>query len=135
MLTALEAQELAAHKGKLSFSMPLVSRVTAQVIAVTGAAVTDESYATIEPKPEGHEWHYDTGDMNHMPWCRYSASVLLTDNFTGGMFQFNDPFDEHRHYLSALIYSSDQLHRVTPHKGTRSVLLIFLGAKSDDKRS
>jgi hypothetical protein len=134
VLTALEAQELAAHKGKLSFSVPLVSRVTAQVIAVTDAAITDQSYALIETKGDGHDWHYDTGDMNHMPWCRFSASVLLSDNFTGGMFQFEKPFDEHRHFLSALIYSSDQLHRVTPHKGTRSVLLIFLGAKDDQRR-
>ena len=114
--------------------MPLVSRVTNQVIAITNAAITDQSYATIETKVDGHDWHYDTGDSNHMPWCKYSASVLLTDNFSGGVFQFEKPFDEHRHYLSALIYSSAQLHRVTSHKGTRSVLLIFLGAKDDKHR-
>lgn len=95
-----------------------------------GAAITTKSYATIERFADGHDWHYDTGDTNHMPWCRMSASVGLTppSEFVGGAFEFDDPFEEHRnHYLDALIYSSDQLHRVLPHDGDRIVLLIFLG--------
>lgn len=115
--------------------MPLVARVTNLLIAQTlNAVVSDHSYAIIETKSDGHHWHYDTGDGNHMPWCKYSCSVLLTNDFSGGLFQFERPFEEHLHYLSALIYSSDQLHRVTSHIGKRSVLLIFLGGK-DDKHS
>lgn len=115
--------------------MPLVARITNLLIAQTkDAAITEDSYAIIETKSDGHDWHYDTGDGDHMLWCRYSASVLLTDNFSGGVFQFDKPFDEHKHYLSALIYSSDQLHRVTSHRGNRSVLLIFLGDKNDLNR-
>ena len=112
----------------------MVARVTKLLIANTRAAVTPDSYATIERKIGGHPWHKDTGDSDHMLWCRYSASVLLTEDFTGGMFQFDDPFEEHRHYLSALIYSSDQVHKVTAHKGNRKALLIFLGAQDDKRR-
>ncbi len=130
VVTATEAQELSAHRGRVGFGLPLVSRIKNLVIAnAPSAAVTDESYAVIEQKIDGHQWHYDTGDKGHMPWCKYSCSVLLTNDFEGGLFQFDDPFEEYKHYLSALIYSSDQLHRVTPHRGVRKALLIFLGER------
>ena len=136
MLTALEAENLSAQIGKRSFSESLVSRITNLVLEKTDAVITDQSYCRVERNLAGHNWHYDTGDMNHMPWCEYSASVLLTppDKFEGGLFQFRNPPAEYKHYLDALIYSSDQEHRVTPHSGERKVLLIFLGSENG-KRS
>jgi len=67
-----------------------------------------------------------------MPWCRWSASVLLSppDKFTGGVFEFRDA--SYQNYLDALIFSSDEEHRVTPHEGARKVLLIFLGATNGE---
>ena len=89
----------------------------------------------------GHKWHRDgckeeNGKFipNHMAWCGYSASLLLTDptTFSGGTFKFDDPPEEHRedHYLSAVFYSSGaqnepQLHMVEPYSGNRTVLLMF----------
>ena len=98
------------------------------------AVIVPQAYARIEDHAAGHDWHCDTGDSGHMPWCRWSGSVLLTppDQFTGGVFQFRNPTAAHLHYLAALIYRSDQEHRVTPHVGVRKVLLIFLGALGAD---
>ena len=62
-----------------------------------------------------------------MLWCAYSGSVLLTNSFDGGWFEFADPIERHRHYLDLLVYSNENMHRVTPHTGDRRVLLIFLG--------
>ena len=41
-----------------------------------------------ECKKEGHAPHYDTGTSNHMIWCRYSASTLLTKDYKGGEIYF-----------------------------------------------
>ena len=115
--------------GRLPFDAGSIPKIVVEMLS-RGAAVTPKSYATIERNPGGHDWHFDTGDTNHMPWCRMSASVGLTppSEFVGGEFQFNAPFEEYRtHYLDALIYGNDQLHRVLPHEGNRIVLLIFLG--------
>lgn len=100
------------------------------------------SYWRVEQNwDQGHKWHYDgckkEGDAlvkNHMSWCGYSASILLTDpsTFTGGTFKFDNPPESHRedHYLSAVFYSSGahnepQLHMVEPYSGNRTVLLFF----------
>ena len=132
MLTALEAETLSSQIGKKSFSESLVSRITNLILKNTDAAITDQSYCRVERNAAGHPWHYDTGDMDHMLWCRWSASVLLSppENFTGGVFEFRDA--SYQNYLDALIFSSDEEHRVTPHEGARAVLLIFLGAKNGE---
>ena len=131
VLTANEAQILSGHNGRVGFELPLVARVTSIITNLARAVITPESYARVECKSDGHDWHVDTGDSKHLPWCRWSASVLLTppDTFSGGVFWFRNPDQFVDNYLSALIYSSDQEHRVTPHEGERKVLLIFLGAK------
>lgn len=124
VLTAEEAGSL--QVGRVDLNHPLVERLR----DLMPGDVVPEAYARVERKADGHGWHVDTGDGGHMPWCRYSGSVLLSppDTFTGGTFRFRNPAAEYRHYLSLLIYSSDQEHRVDPHVGDRRVLLIFLGA-------
>jgi hypothetical protein len=125
VLTAAEAAGLRC--GSLPLTNTLVERVTG---LMTNAAIVPQAYARVEDNRHGHPWHFDTGDGGHMPWCRWSASVLLSppDQFSGGEFQFRDPDQVAGEYLGALIYSSNEEHRVTPHDGVRKVLLIFLGA-------
>lgn len=124
MLTAEEAGSL--QVGRVDLCHPLVERLR----DLMPGAIVPEAYARVERKADGHSWHVDTGDGGHMPWCKYSGSVLLSppDTFTGGMFRFRNPAAEYKHYLSLLTYSSDQEHCVEPHEGERRVLLIFLGA-------
>ena len=113
--------------GTVSLAHPLVRRI---IDLMPNAKIVEHAYARVEAKPDGHDWHVDTGTGDHMPWCGWSASVLLTppNQFKGGVLQFDGPLEEHLHYLGAMIYSSDQKHRVTPHTGARRALLVFLGA-------
>ncbi len=130
ILSPAEVGELKQALGKIPLNTVAIQKVIEGMMRLGAVTITQKSYATIERNPAGHEWHVDTGDSNHMLWCRMSASVGLTppSNYVGGAFQFSDPFEEYKNnYLSAIIYSSDQQHRVLPHEGDRTVLLIFLG--------
>ena len=132
IITEAEAQSLACVQ-RLDFDHPIVSRLVAAIkIAASDAAISDKSYARVERNSDGHDWHADTGDSDHMTWCAYSGSVLLTNDFSGGDFEFFCG-TRYRHYLDLLTYSSDQWHRVTPHTdGERYVLLIFLGRENGE---
>ena len=130
IVTRAEAETLTGFSGKVPFDLAPVANVIAPMLQL-GAAITPDSYARVEQKQDGHDWHFDTGATGHMPGCEFSASVLLTppDQFRGGVFQFANPPEEHlAHYLDAIVYTSDELHRVLPHHGNRKVLLCFLGA-------
>ncbi len=94
-----------------------------------------------ECKKEGHAPHYDTGTSNHMIWCRYSASTLLTKDYKGGEFIFLDDnnnvqqrFNQEYHYGRTLIYDVKHKHMVTPHfDGDRVVDLYFWEVISENK--
>lgn len=117
----------------MQFDHPLVERmVNIMKFHAPDAAVTPKSYVRVESKADGHDWHVDTGDRGHMKWCAYSGSVLLTDDFVGGDFEFEDG-TRHRHYLDLLMFSSDERHRVLPHGGgKRMALLLFLGRENGE---
>ena len=86
-----------------------------------------------ECKKDGHKPHYDTGDKNHMLWCRYSASTLLTKDYKGGEFVFLDEndneidsFNQDIHYMKTLVFDVGNKHKVKPHyDGDRRVDLYF----------
>ena len=92
--------------------------------------IKPESYWRIEQKPTGHDWHIDTGDMDHMLWCQVGCSILLTSNtqFNGGETFYNkeEPIKVERDLYDIAAHSSDEWHMVTPHSGTRVVLLLFI---------
>ena len=81
----------------------------------------------------GHPPHYDTGYSNHMKWCRYSASTLLTKEYEGGEFVFVDDDDndirtitKDEHYMKTLVFDVGNKHKVNPHSnGDRKVNLYF----------
>ena len=117
----------------MQFDHPLVERmVDIMKLYAPDAAITPKSYVRVESKADGHDWHCDTGNMGHMKWCAYSGSVLLTNDFVGGDFEFDDG-TKHRHYLDLLMFSSDERHRVLPHGGgDRMALLLFLGRENGE---
>lgn len=86
-----------------------------------------------ECRKTGHKPHYDTGDNNHMLWCRYSASTLLTKDYKGGEFVFLDKddneieyFNQDTHYMKTLVFDVSNKHKVNPHyDGDRRVNLYF----------
>ena len=130
-----EARSLSV--GKQSFGHPVVAKCVSWIQRIApDASIHAPAYCRVEQMATGHDWHVDTGDSNHMTWCAYSGSVLLSkpESFSGGWFEFRNPPARHKHYLDLLTYSSDNWHRVTPHEGERRVLLLFLG-KSNGIRS
>lgn len=136
ILTPGEAEHLHGISGKVPFKMAPLPFIVEKITALyPGFGITPKSYARIEQKNDGHTWHVDTGDMGHMPWCRLSASIGLSrpDEYSGGEFQFYEPFEEiASHFCDAIIYTSAEVHRVLPHDGCRKVLLVFLGEKDGE---
>ena len=108
--------------------------------------LSSPSYWRIETRPKGHEWHYDgckliEGEFedNHMAWCQFGTTVLLSDpdEFTGGRIFFEidgEPKEVKDHYLNGVCYTAGKLnnpmkHMVEPHEGKRTVLLMFFATK------
>ncbi len=104
------------------------------------------SYWRIETRPKGHEWHFDgckliNGEFvdNHMAWCQYGTTVSLSrsDEYTGGKIYFEidgEPKEVKDHYLKGVCYTAGKFnnpvrHMVEPHKGNRTVLLMFFATK------
>tara|TARA_Y100000593_G_scaffold23741_1_gene47068 strand:- start:1840 stop:2289 length:450 start_codon:yes stop_codon:yes gene_type:complete len=130
VITPNEASILAV--GKHTFAHPVIYRVVEWIRReVPNISLESPSYCRVESHQDGHDWHKDTGDTNHMAWCVVSGSVLLSEpeKFTGGWFEFQNPAERYKHYLDLVTYSSDQIHRVTPHVGERLALLLFLGTE------
>lgn len=71
-----------------------------------------------ECKCRGHKPHHDTGDNNHMLYTRYSASSLLSKDYTGGQFVFLDEdnneiesYDQCTHFNKTLIFDVSKTSR------------------------
>ena len=127
VLTAEECSSLASTVGYLTWQddrlRPVLSLLSS---CLPTASTADPSYVRVEMRREGHPWHCDKGNRGHMAWCDYSASILLTEDFTGGEFIFENGKDEYRHYRDLLYYSRAERHMVRSHHGNRRVLLMFL---------
>ena len=150
ILTEEQATQISCrvpNKSNTIWDVPEINELAKKIFLLSSTKekplLAKPSYWRVERDwDQGHKWHYDgckkntcgTFVKNHMGWCGYSASVLLTNpsTFTGGTFKFDNPYESHRedHYLSAVFYSSGahnepQLHMVEPYSGTRTVLLFF----------
>ena len=96
-------------------------------------SMCEYSYCRIEHKPSGHGWHTDTGDRDHMMWCKFGATMLLPESthFEGGnlVYRNNNIVEviKKQKPLDLYVHSSDVEHMVEPHtNGRRSVFLMFL---------
>jgi hypothetical protein len=154
ILTQSEATELSTFCSKLvnkrshDFEAhPVIKKVADTYRVCTGQPLkfSEPSYWVLETRISGHDWHYDgcrekEGELvdNHMAWCRYGSSILISDpeHFTGGDLFYKDGDQERmieNHYLKGCIYGAAKdnnpvMHKATPHKGKRKVLLMFFGA-------
>ena len=126
-----------------------------------------EKIIRISNNAKGHPWHFDgchsntlgkegtfvriqeedalknfQGELveNHMGWCHFGASLLLTppSEYEGGEFQYMDKEGtiqtvKDKHYLGLVFHTAHrtnnpELHRVLPHhpSAKRTVLLVFI---------
>tara|TARA_R110002020_G_scaffold474561_1_gene706280 strand:+ start:67 stop:501 length:435 start_codon:yes stop_codon:yes gene_type:complete len=94
--------------------------------------IKNESYFLIEQNSDGHKWHLDTGNHNHMPWCQIGVSMLLSEpNETGITYYAEDEngtnkIKINRNIFDLLAHTSDEWHMVTPNNNNRTVLLMFI---------
>tara|TARA_R110001592_G_scaffold33581_5_gene116245 strand:- start:3324 stop:3773 length:450 start_codon:yes stop_codon:yes gene_type:complete len=94
--------------------------------------VKSQSYWRLESRQSGHPWHRDTGSNNQMPWCQVGVSILLKKGNSGGETYYADDDKEtnkiksNRKLYDLVAHTSDEWHMVTPHEGSRSVLLMFI---------
>lgn len=119
---------------------PIIHKVFTVLLREAGLTSEDlhaKSYVNVERRLRGHRWHKDTGqtapgDHAHMDWCRVGASLLLTDNFTGGNFWYKDDWEARsqelvvRDKFDLVIHDSNQIHSVSPSRGNRVALLFFI---------
>lgn len=128
LLTPTTAKRISSKLGPRDFFENDIADITEIISTVVKVDFSHPSYCCVESKKDGHGWHKDTGNNNHMPWCAYSASIVLTppSSFNGGEFFFRSDHRALVHYLDLLIFSSDEEHCVRPHTGDRRVLLMFM---------
>ena len=142
IITTAEAKELLSlqfvHNGQnKGFNQSIVKKVIEKCSKYIGKCkLKAPSYWNIENRHSAHEWHLDTGSNNHMPWCDYGISILLTPphDAAGGLFKYREPdleYKQSEHYLNAIIHSSDEWHMREESDNGRTVLLIFL-SKEDE---
>lgn len=121
------------ERKKLKEEKPeIINRIINHISKDFDFEIKNESYYVVETRKIGHKWHKDTGSNNHMPWCQVGLSVLLTSSFTGGLMYYADDDSGKNKTLvkrkvgDLCVHDSSEWHMVEPHKGTRSVLLIFI---------
>jgi hypothetical protein len=126
---ALSEQELRKFPkgvGSRDYAEPEISKLAGLVKEYADVSSMYPAYCVVEQNPNGHDWHTDTGNNQHMTWCTHTATMLLSDpsDFEGGEFFFYDD-QPIKKSGDLLIYSSDVKHKVNPHTGDRRVLLMF----------
>ena len=153
LLTPDEAKDLkdlgSLGRKRSDFSHNLIQKIAKRYQErVDGRELVLESpsYWRCETRQQGHKWHFDgcrliNGEFvdNHMAWCEYGTTALLTpsENFTGGNIYFEvegEPQEVKDHYLNGVIYTAGKFnnpvrHMVEPHRGKRTVLLMFFATK------
>ena len=151
---ANKLKDMGRSKGiKFDFSHELVQKVAKRYQSMMDDQefiLQSPSYWRIETRPKGHEWHFDGCKLvngkfedNHMAWCQYGTTVLLSDpgEFTGGSIYFEvdgEPKEVKDHYLNGVCYTAGKFnnpvrHMVEPHQGKRTVLLMFFATKPVSK--
>tara|TARA_R110000824_G_scaffold82691_4_gene207196 strand:+ start:338 stop:757 length:420 start_codon:yes stop_codon:yes gene_type:complete len=106
---------------------PAITKIRGKIDSLVKASWGSPAYTRLERRSCPHKWHKDTGSNNHMLWCRYGCSVLLTDKKEAGFLEYRDGFKlgAAEHFCGLAIHSSDVEHQ-TVHKGCRITYLAFL---------
>ena len=148
IITTLEAETLV----KLSGPRPvghafgrnsIVGKVTEIISQHVSLDLSPPSYYLIYFNTSGQKPHYDgcdgPGKPNGRSWCAYSATVLLSKGFKGGIFTFlTEPVESFHDemFRSLLLFSSGpnndpQRHGVAPQQSgpARHMLLMFFKEK------
>ncbi len=130
------------------WQLPVIKQLLELMQQATGGVLLEQapSYIALEQNTRGHKQHADGcvftskgWQPNHMSWCQWSASVLVSDPAlcSGGVVKFSDlSVTPAEHYCSLYVWPSHPdsgyspaVHSVDPHSGCRVVLLFFMAKK------
>ena len=127
LLSPHKAKKIRKVIGRRDFYEEDIWYCTEAALKVAPVKLNYPAYCEVQRLARGHEWHKDTGNYNHMVWCKWSAQLLLSpaSHFEGGGLYFRDSEEPEDKYLTMLIYSSDVAHKILPHTGDRRVLVMF----------
>mgnify|MGYP003153052975 FL=1 len=129
VITPEEAKVLASFIGNADNPEipPIVDKIKAAIEEVINPTWGLPSYTRIEKHHKSHDWHVDTGSSNHMKWCDYGCSVLLSNAEGSGFLEYRDgtKFLPEEHFCGLAIHGSDVEHR-TEQPGNRAVFLAFV---------
>ena len=134
------------------WNLPVIQNLLQAMQQAAGVELVQQapSYIALEHKTQGHPVHADGcvytakgWQPNHMSWCKWSASLLVSDPAmcSGGVVKFQDlSVTPSEHYCSLYVWPSHpdsghapELHSVTPHSGCRIVLLFFMAQKQESQ--
>ena len=110
---------------------PIVKKILNSIREHLEFTIKPESYYLFESRPQGHQWHVDTGSENHMAWCTLGGSMVTNDNFTGGELLYECKEEgiiktAERELFDMWVHTSDEKHKVNPSQGEREVFLLFI---------
>lgn len=127
VLTPHEAEKIRQGVGRREFYEEAIWPVIEEVLKVADVQLGHPAYCEVQRLSRGHSWHVDTGNFNHMLWCKWSGQILLSppEDFDGGGLYFRDSKEPEDEFCSLLVYSSDEEHMVKVHRGDRRVLVMF----------
>ena len=122
---------MANHNFIVDTTNPTILKIIESLRKYFLFTIKPESFWRISSTPNGHPWHVDTGDNNHMMWCQVGCSILLTSphhDFTGGDTIYNkeNPVVVIRDKYDMIAHNSDEWHMINAHTGCRVVLLLFI---------
>ena len=127
VISVADAERLCVYDKDVPWTDPIVSDLVEIIQTLFPRASTGgKAYCRVEADRKGKPWHVDTGTKGHMPWCCYSASVLITNpsTFHGGEFHFEGE-PGILHYRTLVAFSTEHRHKVSANDGNRKVLLMF----------
>ena len=126
----LKQLELNQSFGVLNEPNPIVDKIINKLSKDFSFEIKPQSYYKVErTSDQGHGWHKDTGDNNHMMWCQVGCSIILESGKEAGKTFYNieeEIIEVDRDRLDLIAHTSDVLHKVDPPQGYRLVFLIFI---------
>ena len=134
VITPEEAETLAVSVVTKDYSNndPIVDKIKKAIESVIKPNWEPPSLTRLERHHKSHDWHIDTGSNNHMLWCDYGCSVLLTNTEDSGLLEYRDGkiILPEEHFCGLAIHSSDVEHR-TDQPGNRITFLAFVQEAKD----
>lgn len=114
---------------------PIVDKIKDAIEEVINPTWGLPSYTRIEKHHKNHPWHVDTGSSNHMMWCDYGCSVLLTNTEDSGFLEYRDGTKllPEEHFCGLAIHSSDVEHQSEQGGGRIAFLAFIAEGQSKEK--